>query len=158
MQLAALYRDLAERHLAAEQPQRALAALDAAAAALPEDATAHTRAAELLLERGHQPEALGRLRLAVQTDPTNVRAWDLLGQLAIDRQDYLLAESAHRAVLRREPANVSAWLRLGAVLARQGKWAEAGEALTWAKRLDPGAPVDPQLERFIADKARSTRH
>ena len=156
-EVAALYRELAERHLEAEQPQRALAALDAAAAALPEDATAHTRAAELLLERGHEPEAMGRLRLAVRVDPGHVRAWDLLGQLAIDRRDYLLAESAHRAVLRREPANVSAWLRLGAVLARQGKWTEAGEALTWAKRLDPEAPVDPQLEQFIEDKARSAR-
>jgi spermidine synthase len=155
--VAALYRELADRHLDAEQPQRALTALDAAVAALPEDATAHTRAAELLLERGHPPEALSRLRLAVRTDPDNVRAWDLLGQLAIDRRDYLLAESAHRAVLRREPGNVAAWLRLGAVLARQEKWAEAGEAFAWAKQLDPEAPVDPELERFIEDKAKAVR-
>ena len=156
-EIAALHRALAERYVDAEQPQRALAALDAAADALPDDAAAHTRAAELLLERGRQPEALGRLRAAVRTDPDEVRAWDLLGQLAIDRQDYLLAESAHRAVLRREPANVTAWLRLGAVLARQGKWSEARDALVWARLLDPEAPVDPELERYIDEKAKGIR-
>jgi tetratricopeptide (TPR) repeat protein len=151
--VAALHRDLAERYLDAEQPGRALAALDAAGAALPDDARAHTRAAELLLEQGHQPEALGRLREAVRRDPDDVKAWDLLGELAIARQDYPLAESAHRAVLRREPTNVMAWLRLGAVLARQDKWREARDALQWATRLDPEAPVDPELERYIAAKA-----
>ncbi len=156
-EIAALHRALAERYVDAEQPQRAMAALDAAVDALPDDAAAHTRAAELLLERGRQPEALGRLRAAVRTDPDEVRAWDLLGQLAIDRQDYLLAESAHRAVLRREPANVTAWLRLGAVLARQGKWSEARDALVWARLLDPEAPVDPELERYIDEKAKGIR-
>ncbi len=48
--VAALHRDLAERYLDAEQPGRALAALDSAGAALPDDARALTRAAELLLE------------------------------------------------------------------------------------------------------------
>jgi spermidine synthase len=153
-EVAAFYRELAERHLAAEQPQRALGALDAAAAARPGDGAAHTRAAELLLERGHRPEALGRLRMAVRTDPDDVRAWELLGQLAIDRGDYGLAESAHRAMLRREPGNVDAWLRLAAVLARQGKWADASEALGWARQLDPDAPVDPELQRYIDEKAK----
>jgi spermidine synthase len=153
-EVAAFYRELAERHIVAEQPQRALRALDAAAAARPEDGAAHTRAAELLLERGRQPEALGRLRMAVRTDPDDVRAWELLGQLAIDRRDYQLAESAHRAMLRREPSNVNAWLRLGAVLARQGKWAEASEALGWARQLDPDVPVDPELQRYIDEKAK----
>ena len=151
--VAALHRDLAERYVDADQLGRAVASLDAAGAALPEDATAHVRAAELLLDRGHQLEALSRLREAVRRDPDQVTAWDLLGEVAIARKDYLLAESAHRAVLRREPGNVLAWLRLGAVLARQGEWREAREALRWAKRLDPDAPVDPALERFIVAKA-----
>jgi cytochrome c-type biogenesis protein CcmH/NrfG len=90
-------------------------------------------------------------------DPGLVEAWELLGGLAIDRRDYPLAEEAHRAVLRREPANVDAWLRLGAVLARQGKWAEAGEALEWAEELDSEAPVDPELKAFISRKIAEQR-
>ena len=57
-------------------------------------------------------------------------------------------------MLRREPSNVTAWLRLGAVLARQGKWSEAREALGWARSLDPEAPIDPELERYIQERAR----
>ena len=148
--LAGLYRDLAERYVGAGQPVRALATLDTAVATLPDDGRAQARAAKLLLEQGREAEALGRLKVAVRTDDDLVEAWDLLGDLAIDRQDYPLAEEAHRAVLRREPGNVDAWLRLAAVLARQGKWTEAGEALRWAHRLDPEAPVDPELAGYIA--------
>jgi predicted Zn-dependent protease len=155
--LGGFYRDLAERYVVAGQPTRALGALDAAVAAVPDDALAHTRTAELLLARGRAAEALGRLRVAVRMDPESFHAWDLLGQLAIDRRDYLLAEEAHRAMLRREPGNVDAWLRLAAVLARQGKWGEAREALVWARRLDPEAPVDPELERYLARRAAEER-
>jgi tetratricopeptide (TPR) repeat protein len=155
--LAAFYRDLAERYVVAGQPTRAVRALDTALAALPDDPLAHTRAAELLLERGQEAEALGRLRVAVRMDPESFHAWDLIGQLAIDRRDYPLAEEAHRAMLRREPANVDVWLRLAAVLARQEKWGEAREALVWARRLDPSAPVDPELERYIAEQAAAAR-
>jgi spermidine synthase len=152
-EIAALHRELAQRHLAAEQPERALAALDEALAVLPDDGAAHTQAAELLLGQGRQVEALARLRVAVRLDADDLKGWDLLGQIAIDRRDYPLAEEAHRAMLRREPSHVTAWLRLGAVLARQGKWGEAREALRWAKQLDPEAPVDPELERFIEERA-----
>ncbi len=155
--LGGFYRDLAERYVVAGQPTRALGALDAAVAAVPDDALAHTRTAELLLARGRAAEALGRLRVAVRMDPESFHAWDLLGQLAIDRRDYPLAEDAHRAMLRREPANVDAWLRLAAVLARQGKWGEAREALVWARRLDPSAPVDRELERYINEQAAKER-
>jgi spermidine synthase len=152
-EVAALHRELSRRHLAARQPERALAALDEAVAAFPGDAAARTQAADLLLGQGREEEALARLRVAVRLDPDDLKAWDLLGQIAIDRRDYPLAEAAHRAMLRREPSHVTAWLRLGAVLARQERWGEAREALRWAKQLDPEAPVDPELERYIENKA-----
>jgi spermidine synthase len=155
-EVAALHRELARRHLAAEQPERALAALEEALVAVPGDAAARTLAAEVLLGQGREAEALARLRMAVRLDPDDLKAWDLLGQIAIDRRDYPLAEEAHRAMLRREPTHVDAWLRLGAVLARQGKWGEARDALQWAKQLDPDAPVDPELERYMNEKAEGT--
>jgi tetratricopeptide (TPR) repeat protein len=152
-----LYRELAERYVGAGQPTRALAALDSAVEAVPDDAVAHAEAGKLLLDQGRVAEALGRLHLAVRMDADLVEAWELLGGLAIDRRDYALAERAHRAILRREPTNVDAWLRLGAVLARQGKWAEAGEALEWAEQLDPDAPVDPELKGYISKKVAEQR-
>jgi tetratricopeptide (TPR) repeat protein len=154
---ARLYRELAERYAGAGQTTRALEALDAAVEAVPDDALAHARAGKLLLDQGRTAEALGRLHLAVRMDADLVEAWDLLGGLAIDRRDYTLAEKAHRAILRREPTNVDAWLRLGAVLARQEKWGEAGEALEWAERLDPEAPVNPELKRYISEKIAEER-
>jgi len=156
-QIAGLYRDLARRYARAGQKQRAYKALDAAISALPDDPLAHTQVAELLLESGRQVEALGRLSVAVRVDPDSVHAWDLLEQIAIERRDYPLAEKADRAILRREPTNVDAWLRLAAVLARQSEWKEAHEALVWARRLDPQAPVDVELERFIASRATEER-
>jgi tetratricopeptide (TPR) repeat protein len=156
-QIAGLYRDLARRYARAGQKQRAYKALDAATSALPDDPLAHTQVAELLLESGRQVEALGRLSVAVRVDPDSVHAWDLLEQIAIERRDFPLAEKADRAILRREPTNVDAWLRLAAVLARQGDWAGAHEALVWARRLDPKAPVDAELERYIATRATEER-
>jgi tetratricopeptide (TPR) repeat protein len=155
--MAGFYRDLADRYVVAGQPGRALATLDAAAVAQPADGLAHTRAAEVLLEQGRQVEALGRLKSAVRADESLVKAWDLLGEVAVERKDYPLAEEAHRAVLRREPGNVDAWLRLAAVLARQSKWVAAGEALVWAQRLDPEAPVDPELAGYISRRIREQR-
>ena len=152
-EIAALYRELAVRYARAEQGQRAFSALEAALVHSPDDALAHTQAAELLLESGRQAEALGRLSEAVTLDPDIFHAWDLLGEIAVERRDYSLAEIAHRAMLRREPSNVDAWLRFSAVLARQAKWGEALEALGWARQLDPHVAIDPELERYIALRA-----
>jgi tetratricopeptide (TPR) repeat protein len=155
--VAQLYRELARRYARAEQKQRAYAALDKAIDALPDDALAQVQTAELLLESGRQVEALGRLSIAVRLDPDDVHAWDLLEEIASDRRDYPLVEKANRAILRREPGNVDAWLRLGAALARQSRWGEAEEAIVWARRLDPDAPIDAELERYIASRAKQER-
>jgi spermidine synthase len=152
---SAFLRELAERYVAAVQPERALRALDAAVAADPGDAAAYARAGELLLDRGRPAEAEKHLAEAVRLDPGRARAWEALGELALDRHDYARAEEAHRALLRLQPGNVAAWLRLGAVLARQQRWHEARDALGRARALDPKAPVDPQLLGFLDRQIRS---
>jgi spermidine synthase len=150
---AGFLRDLAERHVAAVQPERALRAFDAATKADPDDAAAHARAAELLAERGRLREALARHGEVVRIDPARAAAWEAIGGLALDLRDYQRAEEAHRALLRLEPAKVSAWLRLTAVLARQQRWREAREAIAKAQALDPKAAVDPQLLAFLEAQA-----
>lgn len=153
--LAAPFLDrLAERYAAAAQAERAVATFEAALRADPGDATAHQRAGVLLLELGRPAQAEPHLARAVQLDPDRARAWEGLGALALDRREYPRAEAAHRALLRLEPANVSAWLRLAAALARQGKWADARDALDTARSIDPRTPVDPELRAYVERQAR----
>ena len=153
---ASFLRELAERHVAAVQPERALRALDAATAANPDDVAAHARAAELLVERGRLREALERYGQVVRLDPSRAAAWEAIGSLALDLRDYKRAEEAHRALLRLEPTKVSVWLRLAATLARQERWAEAREAIAKARALDPKAAVDPQLVAFLDQQIAAT--
>jgi spermidine synthase len=152
---AEFLRELAERHVAAVQPQRALRALDAATAANPDDVAAHARAAGLLAEKGRLREALERHGEVVRLDPSRASAWEAIGSLALDLRDYRRAEDAHRALLRLEPTRVSAWLRLAATLARQERWRDAREAIARAQALDPKAPVDPQLVAFLEQQAEA---
>ena len=150
---AGFLRELAERHVAAVQPDRALRVLDAATAAQPDDVAAHARAAELLVERGRLREALERYAEVVRLDPSRASAWEAIGSLSLDLRDYTRAEEAHRALLRLEPKKVSAWLRLAAVLARQERWRDAREAIAKAQALDPKAAVDPQLVAYLERQA-----
>ena len=146
---AELLRELAERQVAAEQPLRALAALDAALAVNADDVAAHARAGELLVGLGRLREAEQHYGEVVRLDPARSSAWEAIGGLALDRRDYRRAEEAHRALLGLQPRNVAAWLRLAATLARQQRWHEAREAIAKAQSLDPKAPVDPELVAFL---------
>ncbi len=153
--IAAVFLDrLGERYAKAAQPDRAIGTFLAAAQKDPRDATARSRAGELLLERGRQAEAEAQLTEAVRLDPTRARAWEGLGLIALDRRDYPRAEERHRTLLRLEPANVSAWLRLAAALARQSKWSEAKDALDTARSIDPQAPIDPELRAYVERQVR----
>jgi spermidine synthase len=146
---AELMRELAERHVAAVQPDRALADLDAAIVANRDDVAAQQRAAELLASRGRPREAQQRYLEVVRLDPSRALAWEAISGIALDFRDYARAEEAHRALVRLQPERVAPWLRLAAVLARQERWAEAREAIGKAQALDPKAPVDPQLLAFL---------
>jgi len=146
---AELMRELAERHVAAVQPDRALADLDAAIVANRDDVAAQQRSAELLASRGRPREAQQRYLEVVRLDPSRVSAWEAISGIALDFRDYARAEEAHRALVRLQPERVAPWLRLAAVLARQQRWAEAREAIAKAQALDAKAPVDPQLLAFL---------
>jgi spermidine synthase len=146
---AELLRGLAERLVAAVQPDRASQALDAAIALDPDDVASHERAAILLVDRGRPREAERQYGEVVRLDPARASAWEAIGGLALDRRDYARAVEAHRALVKLQPTKVSAWLRLAAALAREQRWGEAREAIAKAQALDPKAPVDPQLLQFL---------
>jgi len=146
---AGLLRELAERLVAAVQPERASAALDAALALDPDDVALHERAAALLVDRGRPREAERQYGEVVRLDPARASAWEAIGGLALDRRDYARAVEAHRALVALQPTKVSGWLRLAAALAREQHWSEARQAIAQAQALDPKAPVDPQLLQFL---------
>lgn len=150
---AAFLRALAERHVSAAQPERAIRALVAAIAASPGEAALHARTAELLAERGRPREAQLQYAEVVRIDPDRASAWEAIGSIALDLRDYPRAEEAHRALLRLQPGKAATWLRLAAVLARQERWPEARAAIAKAQALDPKAAVDPQLVAFLDQKA-----
>jgi tetratricopeptide (TPR) repeat protein len=90
------------------------------------------------------------LEKALLLDPLQDAALEKLGGDAIDAADWPRAEALHRALLRVRPRDVDARIRLGAVLSRQAKWVEARDAFQEARRLDPRAPVDPQVLAYVA--------
>jgi tetratricopeptide (TPR) repeat protein len=151
---AAFYRALAERHAAAGLPGKAARVLAVATRFDPTSGANFARLGEVLVEGGRAAEAESPLREAVRLDPAQEKPFDLLGGLYIDRQDYARAAEVHREQLRHHPRAVAPRLRLGGVLARLGRWTEARDVLHDARRLDPKAPIDPALLRFIEQKAR----
>ena len=150
---AVFYHRLAERYARAGQAERAIVTFQAALARDPQDANAHARTGELLLERSRPTEAEQAFSAAVSLDPSRARAWEGIGAIALDRRDYARAEQAQRALLRLEPANVSGWLHLGAALARQERWDGALDAIETARSIDPKAPVDPELLVYVRRRA-----
>jgi spermidine synthase len=114
-----------------------------------EAAALHLALADRWARFGLPGRARRSLERAFALDPTQERVVEELGGAAIDASDWPRAEELHRALLRIRPRDVDAQLRLAAVLVRQAKWAEARDAFDRARRLDPGAPVDPQLLAYV---------
>jgi tetratricopeptide (TPR) repeat protein len=150
---AVFYRDLAERHAASGLLAKAARVLAVAGRFDPSSGAIQARLGEVLIDNGRADEAESPLREAVRLDPGQEKAFDLLGGLYIDRKDYARAEEIHREQLRHHPRTVAAQLRLGGVLARLGRWREARDVLYAARRLDPQAPIDPALLKFIETRA-----
>ncbi len=113
----------------------------------------NTALGERYTEVGQPARAIASLERALTLDPSLDRALERLSHLYIDRRDFPRAERAHRQLLRLRPRDVQTWLRLGAVFARQSKWAEARDAFTRARALDPKAPVDPALFDYVERQA-----
>ena len=139
---AELLRALAERHVAAVQPDRALADLEAAIVANRDDAAAQERAAELLVARGRPREAQQRYLEVVRLDPARISA---AGDLPASRRPARPRAGRRTTLVRLQPEKVAVWLRPRVLAARS--WTErAGDREGAGAR--PEAPVDPQLLAF----------
>ena len=69
-------------------------------------------------------------------------------EAAVQAGEFRQAESMLREVIREKPANARARYELGQVLAREGRAAEAREALLEAQRLDPSLKFATSPQRF----------
>ena len=70
-------------------------------------------------------------------------------RLYLKLRDFVGAEKCFRQAVYFDPAESLSFINLGAALAYQSKWAEAIEACSEAKILDPAFPgLDDQLVLF----------
>ncbi|MEC5387009.1 tetratricopeptide repeat protein [Uliginosibacterium sp. H3] len=94
----------------------------------------------LIAWRSGQPDVAERMfRTAAQTDPKDITANAQLALLYAEG-DPTAAESRLRNLIASQPAGVAAHYSLGSLLARQGRWNEAQQALFQAYTLDSDNP------------------
>lgn len=99
----------------------------------PGDAATAAAAADLLVRRGEEDEALRLLldtsRLRPAESDLLVAAWDVMEEGRVSGDALLEAVDAARQVAGKAPSNAGAWLVLGRALLRRGEAAEALAAL-----------------------------
>ena len=91
----------------------------------PESAAAHILAAELMLKREYEEDALAQVQKAVALDPKLPGAHFMMGEIDVfhGSLDEGIAEMGKEIEVN--PNYSMAWYRLGEILARQEKWAQA---------------------------------
>lgn len=120
---------IGDRALAAQEYTTALAAYRQAAAAEPENALPHLRAADILMLKRQYPEATAEVQAVLKRDPQNVDALRRVALLAALQGHYDDATTAWRQILRLYPADDDAAYRLGVDELRQGHIEQAQAAL-----------------------------
>lgn len=99
----------------------------------------NNRAAEELLQ-GRHAEAYWWVRGALLNKPSLAAALNTLGVVYERSAHPVLAEQAYRAALEREPDSLATMMNLGALLAANGKTAEAEALAQRQARLYPAPP------------------
>lgn len=118
-----------DRALAAQEYMTALSAYRQAAAAEPENALPHLRAADILMLKRQYPEATAEVQAVLKRDPQNVDALRRVALLAALQGHYDDATTAWRQILQIYPADDDAAYRLGVDELRQGHVEQAQAAL-----------------------------
>jgi len=103
----------------------------------PESAAAHLLAAQMLLKREYEDQALAEAKKAVALDPNIPEGHFILGELAVYRGslDEGIAEILKEITVN--PAFAMAWYRLGDAYTRKERWEEAIPNLERAVWLNP---------------------
>jgi tetratricopeptide (TPR) repeat protein len=134
---AAAYHDLAVALQRQDLRVEATAAYRRAVELAPELAEAHAALGELLILAAEDEEAARCFRRAAAADPDTVAGRFNLAKACILETNFSEAETQLRQALAREPQNDLLTKYLGDVLARQGRFDEAGEAFDRTLELNP---------------------
>jgi tetratricopeptide (TPR) repeat protein len=132
-----------------KRPADALECHQTALALAPGHAAATQQRGLLLARLGREDEAQRHAEAWCAAEPRSAQALFHRAELALMRHDYEAALEAHDAVLAEHPEHAGAWLDRGVALAALSRIAEAGEAMTRARHLDPRA-VEQRLAGIAA--------
>lgn len=137
----ALNRGLAEAQ--AGKCKAAVADLQIAIAHRPNEITARNAIGVCESRLGHPELATGSFQALVKLQPGAWQAWNNLGANYLATNHLSAAVKAFRKAVALDSDAASAWSNLGSALLRQGKNADAFQALDHAHRTDPN---DTRLE------------
>ncbi len=108
----------------------------------------------LALLRGQEPAgmaaALERVDRALAIEPASPALRMLRGDLLLRLERFDDATAAYRAVIEVDPRSADAWANLGRSLARQGRVAEAEQALARALEIDARNAAALEVRRELA--------
>ena len=130
----------AETHLANGDARAALADLDLAFLATPDDPLVHWLRGRCLYMLGRAEAAFAELDAAIALDASMAEAWLDRSALHLDRSDWSAAESDASRALELDDAMPRAWRTRGIARYRLGSLAHAAEDLNRALHSEPGDP------------------
>lgn len=140
----------------AKQPEKALAAADAAVKKYPDDRSLRYLRASLLGEQGHVDEAIKLLQDMVNGGPGDSEIYLSMAQIYSQAKRYADAEAVTQKALglssKPEDQKVARFM-LGSILERQKKWDLAEEQFKKVLAVDPlDAPAANYLGYMLADR------
>ena len=130
----------AEAHLASGDPQSALADLDLAFLATPDDPLIRWLRGRTLSMLGRAEAALAELDAAIALDENMAEAWFDRSTIHLDRSDWLAAECDASRALELDDALARAWRTRGIARYKLGRLVDAAEDLNRALHYEPDDP------------------
>jgi tetratricopeptide (TPR) repeat protein len=141
-----LYETIAAIHAVEAQAESAIEVLQKRVEVSPNNAEAHRKLGEALLQHNRSDEALAEFLVALLIDPKSAQTYAGIGQLHLQRGRYVDAAAASRRAVALDPANRGARYSLGAALLRLGQTSEGEKEILEFERLQAEARIREERE------------
>ena len=120
-----------------------------ASALQPDNAILSYRLSVVLDQLGDTRGERAALEQTVKANPRLAQAQYALGFLEFQSGDNAAAERQFRMTVTVLPGNAQAWNSLAATLAKQGRFAEAQDAVSHALKIEPNNPIALQMNQRL---------